>query len=302
MSTKPSSKTPLPPSFGQVALPIPSERERDRNFQFGGRSFYFFDFDDNVVHLHTKIVVFHKRTGDEREISTTDFPLVHPDLGKPGSEWEHYEVREHGEMGSFRNFREMNPALLKGRPQPLVADMHSALQNPFQEWRGPSWNFFSHAVNNNRPIAVITARGHHPHTIRRAIDLLVLSGDLDAHPNYLSVYPVSNPDIRKSLGDTDFKLSTGDLKKIAIKAAVADAFACYGENPYHRFGMSDDDPHNVALIIEAMRELKELYPENAFFAFNTHGGRIVREEVLAGGNLRRDVGESDEAMEQMSLF
>lgn len=295
-------KEPLPSSFGQVSLDIPVQRERDRNFHLGGRSFYFFDFDDNVVHLHTKIIVFNKRTGEEKEISTTDYPLVHPKLGRPDTEWEHYEARENGELSSYRNFREMSPDTLKGRPQPLIADMLSALQNPFQDWRGPSWSFFEKAVNNNRPISVITARGHHPHTIRRGIDLLVLSGDLAAHPNYLSVYPVSNPEIRRSLGDTEMKMSTGDLKKLAIKVAVSDAFACYGENPHHRFGMSDDDPHNVALIIEAMRELKQLYPDNAFYAFNTYGGRIVREEVLVGGDVRRDVVESEDAKAQMSLF
>jgi hypothetical protein len=291
----------LPQSFGQVSLDIPVQRERDRNFHLGGRSFYFFDFDDNVVHLHTKIVVFHKITGEEREVSTTDYPVVHPLLGKPGSEWEHFFAREHGES-SYRNFREVPKEQLRGREQPLVVDMLSALQNPFQDWRGPSWAFFEKAVNNNRPISVITARGHHPYTIRRAIDLLVLSGDLAAHPNYLSVYPVSNPEIRRQLGDVEMKLSTADLKKIAIKVAVEDAFACYGTNPHHRFGMSDDDPHNVALIIEAMRELKEIYPDNAFYAFNTYGGKIVREEVLVGGEVKRDLVGTTNEPEQTKLF
>ncbi len=290
------------PSAGQVSLAIPSERERDRNFKQGGRSFYFFDFDDNVAHLQTKIVVFHKRTGAEVEVSTTDFPIVLKEMGAQGSEWELYEVRDIPSNGSFRNFREMPKDQLDGRPQPLVHDMLEAMQNPNLEWRGPSWNFFAHAVNNNRPVAVITARGHHPHTIKRAVDLMVLSGDLDAHPNYLSVYPVSHPDTRRELGDSDFKLSTAELKKIAIKSAVTDAFACYGENPYHRFGMSDDDPHNVALIVEAMRDLKTEFPENAFFAFNTHGGKIVREEILLGGKSKKDISIKESDKDQMSLF
>jgi len=292
----------LKPAAGQVPLAIPAERERYRNFKEGWRSFYFFDFDDNVAHLQTKIVIFHKITGKEIEVSTTDFPIVLKEIGVTGSEWEHFEVRDILENGSFRNFREMSKDNLNGKPQPLIHDMLEAMQNPHKEWRGPSWNFFAHAVNNNRPVAVITARGHHPHTIKRAVDLLVLSGDLDAHPNYLSVYPVSHPEIRKELGDHDMKLNTAELKKIAIKSAVSDAFACYGENPYHRFGMSDDDPHNVALIIEAMRDLKEDYPENAFFAFNTHGGKIVREEILLGGKTRQNISENEEDKDQMSLF
>lgn len=295
--------TTKPPSFGQIPLAIPAERGRDRNFEHGGRSFYFFDFDDNIVHLETKIVLFHKSTGSEKEISTSEYPNIHSLLGKKGTEWEHYIAHEEASGGgSYRNFRELPADLLKGHPQPLIADMHTALQNPYRDWRGPSWNFFAHAVNNNRPVAVITARGHHPHTIRRAIDLLVLSGDLDAHPNYLSVYPVSYPETRRALGDHEMKLNTGELKKIAIKAAVSDAFACYGENPFHRFGMSDDDPKNIALIIEAMRDLKESYPQNAFFAFNTHGGSILREEVLVGGNLRQENLGTTPTVEQTKLF
>jgi hypothetical protein len=288
-------------SYGQVALAIPDERERDRNFHLGGRSFYFFDFDDNIVHLQTKILIFNKTTGEEHPVPTGDFPVVSKTVGVKGSHFENWEIREDPLTGSFRNFRELPRENLNGKPQPLIQDMLEALQNPFSEWRGPSWGFFLKAVNNNRPISVVTARGHHPHTIRRAVNLLVQSRELDAHPNYLSVYPVSFPDTRRQLGDVDSTWSTARLKKEAIKFAVRDAFACYGENPYHRFGMSDDDPHNVELILEAMRELKVEFPENAFFAFNTFGGKIVREEALLEGTSIQ-VGASEDEKEQLTLF
>jgi len=288
-------------SFGQVSLAIPDERERDRNFHLGGRSFYFFDFDDNIVHLQTKIIIFNKITGGEVSVPTADFPHVSKSIGTAGSDFENFEIRLDPHSGSFRNFRELPRDLLNGRTQPLIQDMLEALQNPFSEWRGPSWGFFLKAVNNNRPISVITARGHHPHTIRRAINLLVQSRELESHPNYLSVYPVSYPDTRRQLGDVDESWSTAKLKKEAIKFAVHDAFACYGENPHHRFGMSDDDPHNVELILEAMQELKVVYPENAFFAFNTHGGSIVRQEALREGTAVK-VGSTADEKDQLTLF
>jgi hypothetical protein len=290
-------------SYGQVALPIPDERERDRNFDLGGRSFYFFDFDDNIVHLNTKIILFHKITGVEHEVPTAEFPVISKLLSVKDSEWAAYAIREDDPYrGSFRNFREIPRDLLeKNQSQPLILDMLEVLQNPFSEWRGPSWSFFAKAVNNNRPISVITARGHHPHTIRRAVNLLVQSRELDAHPNYLSVYPVSYPETRRQLGDVDNSWNTAQLKKEAIKFAVRDAFACYGENPHHRFGMSDDDPHNVELILESMRELKVEYPDNAFYAFNTFGGKIVREEALTTGR-NVTVGSSESEKEQLALF
>jgi len=253
--------------------------ERDRNFEQGGRSFYFFDFDDNVVHLPTKIVLFDRETHAEFEVSTEEYAAIHTELSVKGTKWERYELRD-TPMGSYRNFREHPKEMLEGREQPLVEDMLTALKNPFLEWRGPSWDFFYKAVKNNRSISIITARGHHPHTIRRAVNLLVQSRDLAVSPNYLSVYPVSHEPTRAYLGDSEGKLSIAELKKIAIKVAVQDAFECYGQNEHHRFGMSDDDPKNIALIIEAMRELKAIYPKNEFFVFNTFARRIVREEVV----------------------
>ena len=267
-------------SSGQIALAIDHFREPDRNFEKGGRSFYFFDFDDNVVHLPSKIFIFNKKTHEELEVSTTYFAEIAKTLGKSGP-FENFEIRETAHVGSFRNFREIPKELLKDKKQqPLLADVFAALQNPFLEWRGPSWNFFVHAVNNGRPISIITARGHHPHTIRQAINILVQSRDLPVNPNYLSLYPVSDSEVRKALGDKDLSWSVAHLKKAAIHAAVKDAFECYGENPHHRFGMSDDDPHNVELIIEAMKELKVKYPDNAFFVINTAGGQLKREEIL----------------------
>jgi hypothetical protein len=36
---------------GQLSFEFDIPKEQDRNFHLGGRSFYFFDFDDNVVYL-----------------------------------------------------------------------------------------------------------------------------------------------------------------------------------------------------------------------------------------------------------
>lgn len=283
------------PSSGQTKLPFEFLREPDRNFEKGGRSFYFFDFDDNVCHLPTKIVLFKKDGSGELEVPTSEYANIAKLIGVPGTSWEQYTVREFDDNGSYRNFREQKHLGLS--EQPLIKDMNEALRQPFLDWRGPSWDFFWHAVHNSRPISVITARGHHPHTIRRAIDQLVLSRDLSSHPNYLSLYPVTNPTVRQALGDTDFKWSTAELKKTAIKHAVRDAFECFGENPQHRFGMSDDDPHNVALIRQAMLDLKHLYPENAFYVINTHGGQLHKEEVILPDEKTR-VAEHD----QLGLF
>jgi len=269
---------------GQVELLLDEVSEKDRNFDLGGRSFYFFDFDDNIIHLNTKIVLFHKRTNEEFLVPTTVYAENLSKLGIAGSEWEHYEIRDlPGSNGSFRNFREQEELYLNKQEQPLVLDMLEGLSSGDVDWRGPSWEFFKHAVNSNRPISIITARGHHPYTIKRAINILVQSQDLKLNPNYLSVYPVTHPDIRKVLGDDQGDFSVGRLKKEAIKQAVWDAFRCYEFSEKHRFGMSDDDPNNLELIKEAMVELKQKHPKNAFYVINTHKRDLIKEEVLLPG-------------------
>ena len=101
--------------------------------------------------------------------------------------------------------------------------------------------------------------------------------------------------MRTELGDPDARRSIPELKKAAIVAAVEQAIRQYGANPYHRFGMSDDDSANVALIVEAMKELKQRFPENAFFVIDTSKRPVAMTEVYVE---RTEVS----AVEQLTLF
>jgi hypothetical protein len=47
----------------QLELGETRKREPDRNLHRGGRSFYFFDFDDNIAFLTTPLILFHKDNG-----------------------------------------------------------------------------------------------------------------------------------------------------------------------------------------------------------------------------------------------
>ena len=282
----------------QLELHIQRPKEKDRNFLKGGRSFYFFDFDDNIAMLGTPTYVFHKETGKELELTSGQFVEQSPFIGKVGV-LKDYEIRFDDEKGSFRNFRDKNFSLLHkllGRQQTFVEDLLVALGLPDLHWKGPSWPCFFHAVYNRRPVAVITARGHHPRTLKRGIQEFVRKGHLPNEPNYLALYPVSHPQVRENLGlcATD---SIAKLKQAAICAAVDRAFAEYGYNPHHRFGMSDDDPKNIHLIIEEMSRLKKIYSENSFYVIETHGGKFVKREIFA------DHTESAEfPSEQLNLF
>lgn len=293
-------------SLSQLELPIERELLPDRNRHKGGRSFYFFDFDDNVAFLSTPVFLFHKESGAETAISSGEYTAVQKTIGRSGP-YADYRVELCDSSGTFRRFRDRDPRALArlaapGR-QAFVEDLAAALGFPDFHWKGPSWSCFFHASLNQRPTALITARGHHPETIREGLELFVAHGHLPARPNFLAIYPVTNKAIRAELGDADGTKSVAELKRAAIRASVQRAIAVYGANPHHRFGMSDDDPHNIEMISEEMKALKALYPEMSFFVIETHEGKSIKWEVFADrveATLCADEGRID-AFEQLAF-
>lgn len=295
-------RKPDEPRIKQVQLDLGINRpaEADRNFAKGGRSFYFFDFDDNIAVLSTPTVIFHKNTGHEILLSTREFGEQSQHIGKRGP-YRDYEIRFDDQTGSFRYFRDRNINWLEkmlGRKQIFIRDLHHALGLPDYRWQGPSWNCFYHAVYNKRPLSLITARGHNPGTIKKGIHLMVKQGYIPQTPNYLAIYPINHPETRAQLGKS-MQVGVAEMKQAAIRASVEDAFRVYGYSEHHRFGMSDDDPRNVELIIEEMSRLKKEYPQISFFVFDTHKGQFVRREVFDGHTVDELVSQP---LQQLSLF
>ena len=278
----------------QLELPIKREPTPDRNASHGGRSIYLFDFDDNVMHLDTPIYIFDKKTGEERAVSTGEFAQISPLVGKE-EPYLGYEVNYDDSVGSFRRFRD-NDHLGPGERQPFVDDLALALAEERFEWKGPSWSIFHYAVFNRRPISIITARGHGPQTIRDGIQLLFEGGYVEHAPNYLSVYPVSHPQIKEELGGAH--LGVPELKKEAIIQSVQRAMELYGDSPHHRFGMSDDSAENIELVIDAMKVLKKRYPHNAFFVIDSSSEILIKTEILSGSIEETEL----ENIDQLDLF
>ncbi|MFK8139048.1 MAG: hypothetical protein AB8E15_11860 [Bdellovibrionales bacterium] len=286
--------------LSQLELGIGREQEPDRNHMYGGRSFYFFDFDDNVAFLPTKMYLFHKSHQRELTISTGEYAKFHRSIGSEGP-FKDYKIIEDDPNGSFRRFRDQDIGFFakkfKNVKQAFVEDMRSALKRPEHIWQGPSWDCFYHAVFNKRPICIITARGHSSETIIRGISEMVNEGFLPHEPNYLKVFAVSNVETRKSLGDKDLSMTIPELKKQAIFQSVDLAFKSYGTSPFHRFGMSDDDSNNVRLVREAMRELKKQHANNSFFVIHSKGNTFTKEEVI----LKKQNSQKKTNARQLSL-
>ena len=279
-------------------------QEDDRNFEKGGRSFYFFDFDDNVAYLSTPIIIFHKITGEEKSLSSGDFASNSKIIGKEGL-YKDYFLNFDEEQGSFRNFRDKSFGLIDKiirKKQIFLQDFEKALSNPDYVWKAPSWDYFFHATYNKRPMSIITARGHDKQTIIDGMKLLRDQGHIPHIPNFLNIYPVSNPDTAIELGDLDLKASVPELKKMAIRKSVEEAIDRYGYNPHHRFGMSDDDAHNIELITEEMKELKKDYPDMSFFVIQTFSDRIEKREVLEYKTRDVSKNHSVNLSKQLNLF
>ncbi len=287
---------------GQLEFALRRPHTLNRHHEEGGRSFYFFDFDDNVMCLPTKIFLRDKSANlAEMAVSTAEFSRLAPSLGRPGR-FAHWTVDDCPRTGSFRRFRDAVD--LTPKEQPFVEDLRAALEEPNFKWQGPSWKFFWHAVHNQRPLAIITARGHAEQTIVAGLELLRERELLPCSANILSVLAVNHPQTRRLLaadGTAGMSLSVPELKRLSILYAVEAAMDTYGHNVFHRFGMSEDDAKNLELVMAAMVEVKARYPDNAFFVIDSSGETLVRHEILLDGSAE-GVRVLEEEFEQLDLF
>jgi predicted enzyme related to lactoylglutathione lyase len=238
----------------------------------GSISFYFFDIDDNLLFLPTELYLWNAERQIEQAVSSGEFAQIQNELGRAGK-WQAWAIRE----DTFRRFRDQ-PGIAAAE-QSFVVDLLKTASTA-TPWQGPSWPLLVHAATKQRPIAMVTARGHEPATIEYALGVLVERGFLPAVPPILGIYTVSNPGVRAKLGAADPAMTIPSVKKLAIKDAVKNALERYGANPPHRFGMSDDDPNNVVLAISAMRDCKLIYPDKRFFVINTNHDEFVKLEIF----------------------
>ena len=144
-------------------VPYVNDEVRSRDFKY-----YIFDWDDNILHMPTKIKMEHK-DGRGRwtpvELSTSTFALVRADA-------EHYRPpAEGGWAAAFRNFADPEEA---GEPNHFIEDTLAALARVSAgEKPSPSYSTFKKTLVEGRIFAIVTARGHAPETIERAVRVFI---------------------------------------------------------------------------------------------------------------------------------
>jgi hypothetical protein len=119
--------------------------------------YYAFDWDDNIVHMPTKIVL-EDDDGDEVMMTTSDFADYRSQIGKSPFNYKGSKVVGFAE-DPFRFFG--------------VEGDNQFLEDSLVAKPGPAWDDFREAINNGSIFAIITARGHNPNTIKEGIYNLI---------------------------------------------------------------------------------------------------------------------------------
>ena len=147
-------------------IPYVNEDVATRDFKY-----YIFDWDDNILHMPTKIRLDH--LGDDGvwrpvEVSTSTFALVRADA-------EHYRPPPGGWEEACRNFEDpATAAEAADENNRFILDTLDALEKvEHGEKPGPSYNALKKTLREGRLFAIVTARGHSPKTIERAVRVFI---------------------------------------------------------------------------------------------------------------------------------
>ena len=146
-------------------IPYINEEVANRDFEY-----YIFDWDDNILHMPTKIKLEHlDDDGQWRkvEVSTSTFALVRADT-------EHYRAPGGNWAEAFRHFEDPSPNAGESTRNHFIEDTIIALEKiEHGEKPGPSFNALKKTLREGRLFSIVTARGHSPETIEKAVRIFI---------------------------------------------------------------------------------------------------------------------------------
>jgi len=273
-----------------------NDRVAERDFKY-----YIFDWDDNILHMPTCIHL-EKRQSDgtwvPHLVSTSVFSVIRGDTTRyrpPGGDWtrafvEFQDYAEENESSFLRDTRQAIERVIAGQESPA-----------------PSFQTFRRTLIEGRLFAIVTARGHASHILRKGvqqfIDLVLnpsereemmanLRGyracfdhstrfktDAEELSYYLRLnhyHAVTSPGFTRQLADeAPGPVTQEERKQFAIRdfvEYVIDILATHGAdlNRPISVGFSDDDPANVAAVDAYIRhELSHHFPGVKFCVYDT---------------------------------
>jgi hypothetical protein len=235
------------------------------------KSFYIFDFDDNLIHTGSQTFLYHKETKEEIVVSSSDFIKNRHLIGHQGN-YKDYLI-DPSPMKTFKMFSD-EPNL---NHFPFIEDLQKAVG--LNGWQGPSWERFIKAIIRDRTMSIVTARGHHPDQIEKGIHWLAQAGHIPKKPDIHSIYALTHPHTQNLLRWTGENIISS-MKKQALDHFIETIYSEYGHEPPHRFGFSDDDPSNIASTRQKFIDLKQRNPHHSFFLYEAKPNQIIEEEIV----------------------
>ena len=250
---------------------------------------YLFDWDDNILHMDTKIYVEKNINNKWKkcQVSTSKFAKIrHSKEYRPlSNNWNKAfeEFTDNGSRGDTAFLMDVNKALKK-----------TSL--------GPSYNDFLECLTQANFFGIVTARGHHKYILIESIKFLInksftpnrystmiknirnkyipkelrqfLSPDiiLDRYLRQCHYYCVSSKRFIEHIKNAS--LPVEQAKKLAIKMFINKVVNI---DPEAVVGFSDDDSNNVKHIAEYVsNELKKEYPELEFNIYDTSSKKKIK--------------------------
>ena len=252
--------------------------------------YYAFDWDDNIVHMPTKIIL-KDDEGNDVGMSTSDFAEYRHIIGKEPFKYNGKEIVGYAD-DPLRNFRTFGD-------KDFLVDALSAKP-------GPAFNDFKEAINNGSIFSIITARGHNPETLKEAVYNYIISGykgidkdelikNLKKYRSFVGEDEMSDEEMIRSylelnkyhpvsFGNTEGGKSPEELKVQAMEKFVSYVKAManlLGTKAFLKkdisnnfnpgnlmIGFSDDDPKNVEIMSKHFKDK----PDNLVKIYSTAGG------------------------------
>lgn len=266
-----------------------------------------FDWDDNIAFMPTSIVLFEKKSGKEKLVSTEDFAAIREEVGRNGL-WKNYELRPADrERGSFRYFSD------QPQSNPFLDDLRRSVESqPREKWQGPSWEAFRLALSDRETASrtsIITARGHSPEAMAAGLRFLQERGFLKELPPTERLFAVSNARWKGAAASpsaTKAKIMIELLDVLnaePIRQGVAKTWNRNGDSKVaqHLWGFSDDDYGNFEAALKTLgpEVNKGRWPKIKITLFYTgfkkegvrpHSG-VIRDD----GSLREKLADEQES-------
>lgn len=306
---------------------VPEIYRSDVNYDVATRDFkfYIFDWDDNILHMPTKIHLEQQDcNGDWHpvEVSTSVFALVRTD--------PRYRMPPGGRAEAFREFQDV---VDDSGDLSFIRDTRAALTRvKAGEKPGPSFETLRKTLREGRIFAIVTARGHEPETLREAVKIFIdevltpdertamlrsLRGyrwwldkmtdfgtdeeELDYYLSMCRYHAVTNPGFFEQMkSDDDFggryELASGSerpelAKEFAIRDFVEHVFHVLkrtgGLGRSVSVGFSDDDAGNVRAVSDYIKEeLVKRFQGFKFVVYDTSDPALDRgRKVTVAGQL-----------------